>query len=240
MVDTQKFVLDPKIDGPPGENPVIDRLYDIIEREGISDEQCRGIDDFVERFRNSWQPSSAKYHNNILWGNWIHTVDAIDTGTMINRVKGLGWDPLDIIITLLIHDSEHWLRTLEPVLRVNIKNKSEYTKDRKTGKPECWKYVNSNELYIPHEIQSLMIGLEHFKLKDYQIQAIIYHTGPWSKDINWEPWPKANVQCRFAYYIHLIDNLQANGIEEIYTPPPPNVSEDVGDESNNKSESMSY
>lgn len=138
------------------------------QRAGIPD-----LIDYMEEGGFYTAPCSGAHHLAKEGGLLEHSLNVLDLARKLNRAWGEPVNDISLVIVCLLHDlgkmGDHGKPNYTPYI---LKDGSQ-----STAKP----YVTNSELvYLPHEVRSVMIAERFVVLSEQEEQAILFHNGLYS------------------------------------------------------------
>lgn len=193
-------MFDEKIDPDNlGENPYLNVIKATLTEHNVPLEL---FDRFFSDFATNAAPASKGHHSNVVWGMWGHLKNVLERAFYLNTLLPSPYPATSIAKVALAHDAYKFVNAPVP----NIGKRGKLLKD-------MWKYEPG--VYLPHEAESLYIASKYFDLDDVERNALYYHHGAWSVDMEVRPY-NFDVMTKLAVVLHLADMEAANLIEIIY------------------------
>jgi 23S rRNA maturation-related 3'-5' exoribonuclease YhaM len=150
-------------------------------------------------------PASTRFHSNTPGGLYTHSENVFKILTKLNNgiIDGVRYSDETILISAFLHDCHKCTDGYHHAQY--LPETSQWHRD-KLNQNYKW---NDDQFALGSEIKSVLIAHRFLKLSSHEIQAIIYHSGTYSKmfeDIRGHIYP-------LTLLLHTADCIAANIIE---------------------------
>jgi len=159
---------------------VLERYKDLKSLVVDRKEQFNNLINFIEN-ETAWltAPASTKYHLCKEGGLLEHSVNVAETMLKIKSAIAPDTKDESCVIVALLHDLGKAGMPQNPQYLINEPSE----KQKKYGyKPDYPYRFNSGLTYLSVPVRSMYLALQHIRLTEEEVQAIVYHDGQYVED----------------------------------------------------------